>query len=162
MARAPSLRRGTALFRLQPADRLMPGTPCPAFPVTSCGGSCLSEPRPAAFTWSRRPRRSARAGVNRMGHWIFDPVFPGPLGFGQAERHCGTLAAGMPPDLSEIDRPELSAAPPARASPSISLKSSQSFLSSHSRFQEQAACAAVPQPRSIGRQTQATPQRRNS
>ena len=60
--------------------------------------ACLPEPRPAPFTWSRRPRRSARAGVNRMGRRIFDPVFPGPLGFGQAERRCGTLAAGMPPD----------------------------------------------------------------
>ena len=55
-------------------DRLAPGTPCPAFPVTSGGTSCLSEPRSAAFTWSRRPRRSARAGVNRMGRRIYHPV----------------------------------------------------------------------------------------
>jgi hypothetical protein len=97
-APAPSFRRVTALIRLQPADRLAPGTLCPAFPVNSGARACLSEPHPGAFTWSCRTQRSALTGFNRMGLRIFDPFLPGPLGFGQAERCCGTFAAGMPPD----------------------------------------------------------------
>ena len=47
-APAPSFRRVTALFRLYPAHRLAPGTLCPAFPVNSGAGACLSEPHPGA------------------------------------------------------------------------------------------------------------------
>lgn len=82
-----------------------------------------------------------------------DGIF-GPLGFGH-ERHCATLAAGMPPGSSKIDRAVSSRFALRTAHPlSILLDPSRSFLSSHSRFQEQAPCALSRNPDPFGPEDQ--------